>query len=144
LLEPGIDQDEPPLLHRGTSGDERVMHRHLDQPLIAADRTAAEEIGRHVTAAETEAPDRMIAAHSRASTFTIAAPVVAAGPESDRVGAIVDEDAVDIGVVGQRIFDRPTGLCVDASDRVVDRISCSKRITDPPSAVGRADDFDRA
>jgi hypothetical protein len=67
--------------------------------------------------------------------------VVAAGPESDRVGAIVDEDAVDIGVVGQRIFDRPTGLCVDASDRVVDRISCSKRITDPPSAVGRADDL---
>jgi hypothetical protein len=39
------------------------MHRHFDQALIAADRAAAEEIGRHVTAAEAETPDRMIAAH---------------------------------------------------------------------------------
>jgi len=64
-LEACIDEDEPPLLHRRCRGDERVMHRHFDQPLIAADRAAAEKIGGHVTAAKTETPDRMIVAQSQ-------------------------------------------------------------------------------
>jgi hypothetical protein len=62
-LEASIDEDEPPLLHGRTGGDERIMHRHFDEPLIAADRAAAEEIGWHVTAAKAETPDRMIATH---------------------------------------------------------------------------------
>jgi hypothetical protein len=39
------------------------VHGHFDETLIAAYRTAAEEIGGHMTAAKTETPDRVIAAH---------------------------------------------------------------------------------
>ena len=62
-LKAGIDQHQPTPLHGRTRGEQRVVHWHLGEPLIATDGATAEEIRGNVSPRKTEAPDRMIPTH---------------------------------------------------------------------------------